>query len=234
MKNIFLSVVMMLFCVPFVSAQIVVNDANAQPRKLEGSFSAIKVSGGIDIYVAQGNEEALAVSASSADALEGIKTKVENDVLIISTQGSWFRNPKFKAYISIKNITKLHASGASDVHIQGKLKLNTFKLELDGASDFNGELEVENLDIHQSGASDITIKGKAVNAKIEASGASDIKGYDLSVDYLDLDVSGASDTKITANKEMNVKASGASDIRYKGNAVIKQYDVSGASSLKKT
>lgn len=218
----------------FVShAQITINDANAQPRKLDASFSSIKISGGIDVYIAQSNEEGLAVSAASTDYISSIETKVEKGVLIISTSGSWFRNPKFRAYISVKNLEKIHASGASDIHVQGKLKFNTLKLELDGASDFKGEVEVENLDIHQSGASDITISGKAVNAKIEASGASDIKGFDLVTDYLDVDVSGASDTKITVNKEMNVKASGASDVRYKGSAVIRQYDVSGASSLKK-
>jgi hypothetical protein len=216
------------------NAQITINDANAQPRKLDASFNAIKVSGGIDVYIAQGNEEGLAVSAARTDYISHIETKVEKGVLIISTSGNWFRNPKFRVYVSVKNLEKIHASGASDVHIQGKLKFNTLKLVLDGASDFKGEVEVENLDIHQSGASDITISGKAVNTKIEASGASDIKGFDLVTDYLDVDVSGASDTKITVNKEMNVKASGASDVRYKGSAVIKQYDVSGASSLKKS
>jgi hypothetical protein len=216
------------------NAQITINDANAQPRNLDASFNAIKVSGGIDVYIAQGNEEGLAVSAARTDYISHIETKVEKGVLILSTSGNWFRNPKFRVYVSVKHLEKIHASGASDVHIQGKLKFNTLKLVLDGASDFKGEVEVENLDIHQSGASDITISGKAVNTKIEASGASDIKGFDLVTDYLDVDVSGASDTKITVNKEMNVKASGASDVRYKGSAVIKQYDVSGASSLKKS
>ena len=234
MKRVILFFAACVFSFSATKAQIVINDANAQTRTLESSFSSIKVSGGIDVYIAQGTTEALAVSASTAEAVSGIKTKVENDVLIISTEGSWFHNPKFKVYISAKNLNKIHASGATDIHVQGKLKFNTLKIELDGASDFKGEVETENLDIHQSGASDITISGKATNAKIEASGASDIKGYELSVDYLDLDVSGASDTKITVNKVLNVKASGASDIRYKGDAVIKQYDVSGASSLKKT
>lgn len=214
-------------------AQITINDANAQPRKLDASFSAIKVSGGIDVYIAQSNEEGLAVSASSADAISSIKTSVQNGVLTISTEGSWFRNPKFRAYISVKNLDKIHAGGASDVHVQGKLKLSTLKIELSGASNFKGELEVENLDIHQSGASDLQVSGKATNAKIESSGASDVKGYDLSTDYLTLDISGASDVHITVNKEMSVKASGASDVRYKGEGLIRNYDVSGASSLKK-
>ncbi len=233
MKRITLFFAAMVLFVSYASAQIVINDANAQRRTLEGTFNAIKVTGAVDVYIAQSSEEGLAVSASSTEAINAIKTKVENNVLIISSEGSWLRNPKFRAYISVKDLTKIHAGGASDVHIQGKLKVSTLKIELSGASDFNGEVDVENLNIEQSGSSDITIKGRAVNARIEASGASDIKGFDLNTDYLDLDVSGASDAKVFVNKEMNVKASGASDIRYKGDAVIKEYNVSGASSLKK-
>ena len=40
--------------------------------------------------------------------------------------------------------------------------------------------------------SNITVKGKASSLKIQASGASDFKGYDLTTEFCNVDVSGAS------------------------------------------
>ncbi len=48
-----------------VTAQKTINDPNAEVRSVKG-FHAIKVSGGIDLYLSQG-EEALAVSAKDAE-----------------------------------------------------------------------------------------------------------------------------------------------------------------------
>ena len=89
------------------------------------------------------------------------------------------------------------------------------------------------LKLELSGASDAKISGKASKVSIQSSGASDIKGYDLIVDYCDAKASGASDINITVNKELNVHASGASDIFYKGDCVIRDMHSSGASTVKR-
>ena len=104
---------------------------------------------------------------------------------------------------------------------------------MSGASDFKGAVDVTNLSLVLSGASDAKISGTAVSIKIESSGASDVKGYDLIAENCTVKASGASDVNITVNKEMNVTASGASDIFYKGNCVIKEIRSSGASTVAK-
>ena len=54
-------------------AQDIINDKNAETRAV-GSFSAIKVSGAIEVYLSQSNSEALAVSASEDKFRARIKT----------------------------------------------------------------------------------------------------------------------------------------------------------------
>jgi hypothetical protein len=68
---------------------------------------------------------------------------------------------------------------------------------------------------------------------IESSGASDVKGYGFSADFCTASVSGASDVNITVNKELTAHASGASNVYYRGDAVIKDMHASGASSIGK-
>lgn len=220
-----------------ITAQkVIINDPNAEARTI-GSFSAISVSSGVDLYLSPGDKEAVAVSATDAESRNRINTSVENGVLKIYYQNEgkkWSSgNKKLKAYVSFTNLRKLEASGASDVFVEGTIKGSGLTIRLSGASDFKGNVEVNELDIQQSGASDVTISGKVMNLEVKASGASDLKGYDLSTDLCDAKAYGASDIRITVNKELKVEASGASSIQYKGNAVITNTKTNGASSVNK-
>ena len=60
-----------------------INDPNAEIRDAK-DYHGIKISGSFDVYITQGNEEGVAVSASRPEYKERIKTSVENGVLIIS------------------------------------------------------------------------------------------------------------------------------------------------------
>ena len=97
----------------------------------------------------------------------------------------------------------------------------------------NGNVKVNTLDINLSGASDAKISGTAITVNIKSSGASDVKDFDLVTDFCNANISGASDVHITVNTELTASASGASDIKYKGNGVIKEKHSSGASSIMK-
>jgi hypothetical protein len=234
MKKLFLSATVLFFaCVAFAQ-QTMITDANAQQRTLSGSFNAIKVSGSIDLYLSQYETESIAVSASEDQYREKIKTVIENGTLRIYYDGDKFWNTgkkKLKAYVSFKNLENLTASGASDVVVTGVITVSSLRLECSGASDFKGAVKVDKLTIELSGASDAKISGWASDVSIQSGGASDVKAYDLITENCTAKASGASDINITVNKELNVHASGASDVYYKGTAVIRDLHSSGASTV---
>lgn len=211
-------------------------DPNASVRSLEGNFNAIKVSGGINLYLSQAGEVAIAVSAAEEKFKEGIKTTIENNTLKIyydGDKGLRLKDRKLKVYLSFKNLEKLEASSACDINVTGSIAVTNLVMQLSGACDFKGTVNVKSLKINLSGASDIKISGTANTVDIETSGASDVKGYDLTTDVCNAKASGASDINITVNKELNAHASGASDIFYKGEAMVKEMHSSGASTISK-
>ena len=213
-----------------------VNDADAELRTVAGSFNAIKVSGGVDIYLSQSDEESLAVSASKAEYKQQLKTVVNNQVLEIFYDGGsgWnTNNKKLKVYISFKTLQKIKASGACDVQVAGSIHVPSLTIECSGASDFKGAVQVQYLKLELSGASDAKISGTATEVVIASSGASDVKGYDLVADVCTAKASGASDINITVNKTLTANASGASDIFFKGNATIAESTSNGASTIAK-
>jgi hypothetical protein len=123
----------------------VINDANVQSRSV-GSFHAIRIEDGVDLYLTQGSQEAVAVSAGNEEYRDNIVTKVENGVLHIyygekSGFNITWKNRKLRAYISAKAIDEIKASGGSDVIIQGTLSATKLSFDLSGGSDFVGEVK---------------------------------------------------------------------------------------------
>ena len=234
-------VLLMLVCFIAFSAcaqnEKTFNDANAQSRSV-GSFHAIRIEDGIDLYLTQGNEEAVAVSASKDEYRDKITTKVENGVLFVyygEERGfniTW-RDRKLRAYISVRDIDEIKASSGSDVILKGTLTAKKLMLDLSGGSDFVGDVKSTELEIEMSGGSDVNISGSANNLKVNGSGGSDFNGYKLAAEYVIIQVSGGSDAQLNVTKELFAEASGGSDIDYRGSPEIKRKSSSGGSSVTK-
>jgi hypothetical protein len=214
----------------------VIHDANAELRPVKG-YHGIEVSSAINLYLSQGDEETVAVSAPDIQLRDRIKTEVVDGILKISLEGKrWsMGSTKLKAYVSFTTLDKLMASGASDIFVDGVITGENLFIDLSGASDFKGAINVKELQLDQSGASDAHITGAVSGtATIHSSGASDVKGYDLVIQNCEVHASGASDIRLTVNKELSAEVSGASSVYYKGEGTIRESHASGASTVKKT
>jgi len=258
MKKILLGIILITGC--NLSAQnktAVVYDNHAQVRKVP-SFTAISVSSAIDIYLTQSNTNDVAVSASEEEIRDHIVTEVVGGTLIIrlGENGSWFSwkkwgNYKTKAYVSMKDINALTASGASNIHLVNTIESPKIVIKLTGASDFHGDIKAGTLDyrlsgacdykgqvtantilIDGSGASNIELEGTVDDLSVEVSGASDAKLYGLSTKGAVVHASGASHAKVNVSEILKAEANGASNIDYKGNPNVKESNTSGASSIK--
>jgi hypothetical protein len=239
MKQVISLFVSVLLLTGAISAQKTIRDANAQNRNGLKNFHAVQVSSGIDLYLTQSSEEAVAVSASSNEYRDKIITEVVDGVLKIYYEknnswnwGSNSSNKKLKAYVSVKNLDKLSASGGSDVAFESVIKSDKLNISISGGSDLKGEVACDDLSLTASGGSDADLKGKVSKARISASGGSDVGGYGLITDICNVISSGGSDVYITVNKEMDANASGGSDIHYKGNATVRT-SKSGSSDIRK-
>jgi len=236
----------------------IVYDENAQVRKVP-SFTAISVSSAIDLYLTQSNKNEVAVSASNDEIRDHIVTEVVGGTLIIrlGDKGTWFSwknwgNYKTKAYVSIKDIDALTASGASNVHLintiespkmriklsgasdfKGNIKAGVLIYQLTGASDYKGQITANSIDIDGSGASSIELTGSVDDLAVEVSGASDAKLFNLTTKGAILRASGASSIGVTVTEILRANSSGASDINYKGNPNVKESNTSGASNIRR-
>ncbi len=207
-------------------------DKNLQTRAVSG-FQGVEVSGGIDLYLSSGTES-VAVTASSTEIRDRIVTEVVGGVLRIHLENdgdhSW-GNPKMKAYVSMRDVKFLEASGGGDIYLQGMITTNDLSVHLSGGGNIEGKLNANQLDIEQSGGSNVNLSGNVKKINLESSGGGNLKGYDLITDVASIHSSGGSDAELTVNKELRVESSGGSDVRYKGRAVVISVNSSGGGSL---
>ncbi len=259
MKNLLFAILLLAgFALNAQEKTSIVYDENAQVRKVP-SFTAISVSSAIDLYLTQSNKNEVAVSATNDEIRDHIITEVVGGTLIIrlGDKGTWFSwrkwgNYKTKAYVSIKDIDALTASGASTVHLintiespkmriklsgasdfKGNIKAGVLMYQLTGASDYKGQITANSIDIDGSGASSIELIGNVDDLAVEVSGASDAKLYNLTAKGAILRASGASNIGVTVTEILRANSRGASDINYKGNPNVKESNTSGASSIRR-
>ena len=258
MKKLLFALVLLTSC--NINAQqktAIVYDDNVQVRNV-ANFNAIRVSSAIDLYLTQSTSNKVAVSASSDEIRDHIITEVEGGVLIIrlGENGTWFNwkkwgNYKTKAYVSIKDIDAITASGASDVHLINTIESPKIRIKLSGASDMKGDIsggtilydisgasdckssvDANKIVISGEGASKIELSGRVDDLSVVISGASDAKLYNLISKGAILKSSGASNIQATVTELLKANSSGASNIDYKGNPSVKESNTSGASSIK--
>ncbi|HNU87581.1 MAG TPA: DUF2807 domain-containing protein [Ferruginibacter sp.] len=238
MKKLFLSLVCLLSLAAFAQDSKTIADPNATVRTLNGSFTAISVSSGVDLYITQGNEESLAVSASDEKYMSRFKTEVVNGTLKIYYDNngvSWTNhdNRKLKAYVSFKTLQKLHGSAGSSVILKGGMTAEDLDMKFSSGSEFEGQVNAKQLTIDQNSGSEINITGKADKLVIEVSSGASFKGYDMTVDFCDAQASSGGDVKITINKELSAKATSGGGIRYKGAGLIRDININSGGIVKK-
>lgn len=127
----------------------------------------------------------------------------------------------------------LDFSGAVNGRINGFTeKISRFDLSLSGAS--TGQLDVKADEVYAllTGASNLRINGTGKRIEASVSGASQFTAFDYPVEMAKLTVTGASHAKVNAVVQLNVSASGASEVIYRGTPLV-EADVTGASSVKK-
>lgn len=238
MKRLLVLLFVVVSLQSFAQNDAVINDPNAQVRTLQESFSAISVTDGVQLYLTQGNEESIAVSASDPKYMERYKTVVDNGVLKIYYDNKgikWTGNEKRRltAYVSFKTLQKLHASAGSHVTMKSVLTADKMEYSFSSGSRFTGEINVERLDVGESSGASIEINGKAGNLKVDVSSGAIFKGYELKADYCEAKATSGASVRINVSKELNVKANSGGGIHYTGDGVIKDMNVNSGGSVKK-
>jgi hypothetical protein len=196
-------------------------------------FNSLDVSGGIKVQLRQ--EPARSVKVEIDQNLqEYIELYNDGKTLVIKQREGYNLNPSkdVVVYVAAPMFKDIEVSGACDIRGTGPLSSNEeMTIDASGASTVDLQITAGKLRSDLSGSCHVNLKGQVNELSIHASGSSDIRAFDLVADNVELDLSGSSDAEVNANKRLDVEASGASHVIYKGKPSITQKS-SGASEVR--
>jgi len=237
MKNT-LSILIAFFFSITLFSQKTINDANAQVRSVSG-YHGVAVSGSIELYLTQGNEENVAISTDDPKWQDKVITEVEDGILHIymdhknKVQIEWPNSKKIRAYVSVKDIDYLSSAGSGKTHIEGTVKTDKLKIDISGSGNVEGDFVVKDLSLGLSGSANADLTGSSNSSDFHISGSGNIRSYDFKTENCTASISGSGNVKITVTKELSAHISGSGNIMIKGDGMIKDYSASGSGKFKR-
>jgi hypothetical protein len=183
------------------------------------SFTGIKASAGIDVYLFQGDEEKVIVEADD-NLLEYIVTRVEGSTLHCYIDCNIRNSKKTTVYVNYKQLNKINASSGSDVYGETVLKTDFLDIDVSSGADLKIEVEVDDLNCSVSSGSDAVLRGQANTFVGNASSGAGIKAESLTAKECRASSSSAGDIKIRVTEKIEANASSGGDISYWGNPTV--------------
>jgi hypothetical protein len=198
-------------------------------------FRNVKAGGAYKLYIAQGDQYSVKLEGDE-NLLQYVEVAKEGNWVDIRTRSGYNLDPsnELNVYITAPVYSRIEASGASD--ILGKTLIRNdedLEMHVSGAGDIRMEVNAPRLQASISGSGNIDLKGEAKDVRLDLTGAGDAHCYDLKSENTTVDISGAGSAQVYASVKLDVHASGAGSVSYKGNATNVSQHVSGAGSVSK-
>jgi hypothetical protein len=199
-----------------------------------GSFSGVKVTEGIDVYLKKGDKESVRVEVTGTK-LENVITEVAGTYLRVHMRdGNYKGNVQAKVYVTYVKVDKLTASSAGSIFSEGAIEANDMDVSASSAGSIEITVEAGEVNASASSAGEIELQGKTGSLDIDASSAGQIDAYDLRAEKVTAEASSAGALKINVVSELTARASSGGSIRYHGNPEKSITDSSSGGSVKKS
>ena len=201
----------------------------SENRPVNGDFTSIEVSRGIDVIVAQSYIKSIEVKADD-NIIEHISTDINNSVLTITLDKSVKNLSSKKVYVSLPNIESLRSTSGSSISSKNILVVKSIDVKSSSGSEINIDVEAEKINCESSSGSEISLEGKAIKLEASSSSGSEIEAQNLLVNDIIANSSSGSSIELHPIISLSAKASSGSDIVYFNNpkSLIKKSSSAGS------
>lgn len=206
-------------------------NVTTETRSIGGDFKSIDANRGLEVELIQSAERGVTVIAD--DNLHGhIKTKVENGVLVITSDISNFRGAASKkVVVRMPVIENIQVSGGVTFEGKNTIRGKEIRVQSSSGSEINIDLEYDSADLQASSGSNITVKGKALKLETESSSGSDIDAQDLLANDIKARASSGSSIDVHPLASLDAKASSGASVDYSGHPGVLHKKASSGGSV---
>jgi hypothetical protein len=209
-------------------------DLVTQKEDISG-FDRVRASQAFQVEVRQGDSYRVVIRVDD-NFQPHLVVKKDGDALRLGLEPGYtynVRNNMLKAEVTMPELSAVSLSGSSDATITGFASTKRFDAGLSGSSSLQGDIQASDASFELSGSSQVNLQGSARYVRIDASGSSDIDLSDFSTSDVKVGLSGSSEAILNLDGTLDVDASGASRVYYRGEATLGRIDTSGKASVRR-
>jgi hypothetical protein len=185
-----------------------------EKRNTVGEFKSIEAGKGLDIVLEQTNTTSVNVVADD-NLQKHITTKVENGVLIISSDYNSYRNVKMKQIVvQMPIIEGIKIKSGATLESRNTIKSPSISIEASSGASITIHIESEKAICEASTGSSITINGKAINLETASSSGSTIDAEKLLSNDIRASASSGSNNDVYPLVSLKADASSGGNIQY--------------------
>jgi len=219
-----------------VSAQKRLNlDSNTTTKTYSFSnYTALEVSGDfkINLNVSSSNE-AIALEANS-NLMDKIDIHKDGNTLVLKLKSMWNYRGNMILNVDINTkgmINDFALSGDAIVNVKNPITSNSVTLNLRGDSVLDANIKAKDVSLVAKSDSVVTLSGTIDTLDAKLSSDSLLKGKALTVNDVEINLSGDSQAWIIATSALSAHASGDSVLRYSGDPKVKVAISTGDSEI---
>ena len=192
-------------------------------------FDRLEIGDGFHVEVRHGGTYSVLVRGDRRN-LDDLVVRTNGETLVVRYDD--YRQRRHQTYITITmpSLRAVYFSGGVQAEIDGFHDAGIFDAYLSGGSFCQLHATIERLQAVLSGGSHLSVRGNGDSITADLSGGSLLKAFSFPAKMGALSLSGASYAEISVDTSLDVKASGASQVRYRGTPVLK-VEVSSASAV---
>lgn len=225
---------LMLSCVNINWSTGVKGNGNVvmETREVTESFSKIKATEGLSVYLTQDNKEAITVEADE-NLQELILTEIKDGVLKIHCKEQIGKASSKKINVNFKSITNLTSTSGSSIYGTNTIASEKLVLKSNSGSSMKVKVNANDLTCDASSGSSLKVSGETISLTAEASSGSNIKAGDLKAESSEVSASSGANLTVNTSKALIAKASSGGGVKYYGNPEMIDTDKSSGGSISK-
>lgn len=211
----------------FIAVAVSTLSLKAQDTKnvAVSNFSEVSVSAGIQVLITQGSSESAKIVANS-DVIDEVEVITSGNTVKVGWKSNWglnnsHKNRSAKVYISYKNLNRISASSGSSIKTENLLKTDHLEASASSGANIDAKVDCNELEVSISSGAAAVLTGKATNLRAEASSGANGNLLNLTAENAVAKASSGAALKVYATKALETAASSGGDIRYKGDASLR-------------
>ena len=203
-----------------------------ETREVTESFSKIKATEGLNVYVTQGNNEAITVEADE-NLQELILTEIKDGVLKIHCKEQIGKASSKKINVNFKSVSALTSTSGSNLYSTNTISSDNLALKSSSGSNMKVKVKTNDLSCDSSSGSNLKVSGETVSLTADASSGSNLKAGDLKAESSEVSASSGSNLTVNTSKALIAKASSGAGVKYYGNPEMLDTNKSSGGSIRK-